>query len=200
MLSQLAAAGASLALDDFGTGYSSLSYLNQFTFDTIKVDRAFIQASGQNGTGSVILRSIVALSHELGKKVVAEGVETEEDVGFLRSISCEYGQGFYYGEPMSEREVMQLLRVVRKAERRMKKGLFRRSRMPEMPAMQTAAAAPETAAEPRAPDTAARATARPADAVQRRRLPMPVTRARPPLAPRPAPMQTNWQTSTASPA
>jgi len=153
VLSQLSAAGASLALDDFGTGYSSLSYLNQFTFDTIKVDRSFIQATGQsggNGTGSVILRSIVALSHELGKKLVAEGVETEEDVGFLRSINCEYGQGFFYGEPMSEREVMQLLRVVRKAERRRKKGLFRKSRMPQMPAMQTAAAEPGVVA-PRAP-------------------------------------------------
>ena len=166
VLSQLAAAGASLALDDFGTGYSSLSYLNQFTFDTIKVDRSFIQASGQNGTGSVILRSIVALSHELGKKVVAEGVETEEDVGFLRSINCEYGQGFFYGEPMSEREVMQLLRVVRKAERRMKKGLFRRHKMPEMPAMQTATVEAEAVA--RGSDAAGRPV-RHADACQRRR-------------------------------
>jgi len=189
VLSQLSAAGASLALDDFGTGYSSLSYLNQFTFDTIKVDRSFIQASGQNGangTGSVILRSIVALSHELGKKVVAEGVETEEDVGFLRSINCEYGQGFFYGEPMSEREVMQLLRVVRKAERRMKKGLFRRSRMPEMPAMQTAAAEPGVVV-PRAPMPAPE---------QRIGIPTPsngagtpTARPRPPMPPRPEPPQ-----------
>jgi diguanylate cyclase (GGDEF)-like protein len=131
VLSQLAAAGAGLALDDFATGFSSLSYLNQFTFDTIKVDRSFLQASGQangqSGPGSTILRSIVALSHELGKNVVAEGVETEEDVGFLRSIGCEYGQGYYYGEPMSEREVAHLLRIERKAERRRKKsGLFRK--------------------------------------------------------------------------
>ena len=89
----------------------------------------------------------MALSHELGKKVVAEGVETDEDVGFLRSINCEYAQGFFYGEPMSERDVMQLLRVVRKAERRMKKGLFRRHKMPEMPAMQAATAEAEAAPE-----------------------------------------------------
>jgi hypothetical protein len=128
----------------------------------------------------------VALSHELGKKVVAEGVETEEDVGFLRSINCEYGQGFYYGEPMSEREVMQLLRVVRKAERRMKKGLFRRSRMPEMPAMQAAAAEPETAVEPRVPIPSPEQ--RPAAPVSNgAALPIaPATRARPPLPPRPA--------------
>ena len=119
VLRQLADAGAGLALDDFGTGYSSLSYLNQFTFDTIKIDRSFLHASGENGTGSVILRSVVALSHELGKKVVIEGVETEDDVSLLRSIGCEYGQGFYYGEPMSEREALQLLKVARRAERRM---------------------------------------------------------------------------------
>ena len=106
VLRQLADAGAGLALDDFGTGYSSLSYLNQFTFDTIKIDRSFLHASGENGSGSVILRSVVALSHELGKNVVAEGVETEDDVSLLRSIGCEYGQGFFYGEPMSEREVL----------------------------------------------------------------------------------------------
>jgi diguanylate cyclase (GGDEF)-like protein/PAS domain S-box-containing protein len=144
VLSQLAAAGAGLALDDFGTGYSSLSYLNQFTFDTIKVDRSFLhasgQANGQSGPGSAILRSIVALSHELGKKIVAEGVESEEEVGFLRSIGCEYGQGYYYGEPMSEREVAHLLRIERKAERRRKKsGLFRkRVREAEEPAVQQA--------------------------------------------------------------
>jgi diguanylate cyclase (GGDEF)-like protein len=111
VLRQLADAGAGLSLDDFGTGYSSLSYLNQFTFDTIKIDRSFLHASGENGSGSVILRSVVALSHELGKNVVIEGVETEDDVSLLRSIGCEYGQGFFYGEPMSEREVLALLKV-----------------------------------------------------------------------------------------
>ena len=124
VLEQLSAAGAGLALDDFGTGYSSLSYLNQFSFDTIKVDGAFVQARGQNGTGATILRSIIALAHELGKKVVAEGVEAEDDVGFLRSIGCEYAQGFYYGEPMAERDVLQLLKVVRRAERRLKKSVL----------------------------------------------------------------------------
>jgi EAL domain-containing protein (putative c-di-GMP-specific phosphodiesterase class I) len=84
VLRELAEAGVGLALDDFGTGYSSLSYLNQFTFDTIKIDRSFLQASEENGTGSVILRSIIALAHELGKNVVVEGVEREEDVGLLR--------------------------------------------------------------------------------------------------------------------
>ena len=129
VLEQLAAAGAGLSLDDFGTGYSSLSYLTQFSFDTIKVDRAFVQARTQNGTGAVVLRSIIALAHELGKKVVAEGVEAEDDVGFLRSIGCEYAQGFYYGEPMAERDLLQLLKVVRRAERRLRRSTLFRQRV-----------------------------------------------------------------------
>ncbi len=77
ILEWLRGAGAQLALDDFGTGYSSLAYLQRFPFDTIKIDRALVQASGDSGgAGSAIVRSIVALGHELGKSVVAEGVET----------------------------------------------------------------------------------------------------------------------------
>ncbi len=151
VLRQLADAGAGLALDDFGTGYSSLSYLNQFTFDTIKIDRSFLHASGENGSGSVILRSVVALSHELGKNVVIEGVETEDDVSLLRTIGCEYGQGYFYGEPMSEREVMALLKVARRAERRMSKksGLLRkRPRPDEVPIHTPATTAPPSPSTP----------------------------------------------------
>jgi diguanylate cyclase (GGDEF)-like protein/PAS domain S-box-containing protein len=127
ILEWLRGAGAELALDDFGTGYSSLAYLQRFPFDTIKVDRSLVQAHGESGgAGSAIVRSIVALAHELGKNVVAEGVETAEDVAFLRSISCQYAQGFYYGEPMSERDVLQLLKMVRTAEHKLRpRGLFR---------------------------------------------------------------------------
>ena len=129
VLEQLSAAGAGLSLDDFATGYSSLSYLSQFSVDTIKVDRAFVQARTQNGTGSVVLRSIVALAHELGKKVVAEGVEAEDDASFLRSIGCEYAQGYYYGEAMGERDLVQLLKVVRRAERRLRRSTLFRQRV-----------------------------------------------------------------------
>jgi diguanylate cyclase (GGDEF)-like protein/PAS domain S-box-containing protein len=142
VLEQLAAAGAGLAVDEFGTGYSSLPYLSQFAFDTIKVDRAYVQARGQNASGGTMLRSIVALAKELGRKVAAEGVEAEDDIIFLRSIGCEYAQGPYYGELMSERDVSQLLKVVRRAERRLKRGrLFRASAKPR----------PEAAPEPAAP-------------------------------------------------
>ncbi len=127
ILEWLRGAGAELAIDDFGTGYSSLAYLQRFPFDTIKIDKALVQSSGaNNGAGSAIVRSIVALAHELGKKVVAEGVETAEDAGYLRSIGCQYAQGFYYGEPMSDRDVLQLLKMVRKAEHKLRpRGFFR---------------------------------------------------------------------------
>jgi len=150
VLRQLADAGAGVALDDFGTGYSSLSYLNQFTFDTIKIDRSFLHASGENGSGSVILRSVVALAHELGKNVVVEGVETEDDVSLLRTIGCEYGQGHFYGEPMSEREVMALLKLARRAERRLSKksGLLRKRPRPDEAPIQAPDQAPVGAARP----------------------------------------------------
>ncbi|MFM1814656.1 MAG: hypothetical protein RLZ98_1351 [Pseudomonadota bacterium] len=123
-LEVLRATGAGIAIDDFGTGYSSLSYLQRFPVDTLKIDRDLVQ-SGQEGPGSAIVRSIVALSHELGKKVVAEGVEASSDVGFLRSIGCEYAQGFYYGGAMPMSEVLKFLKMVSKSERALqRRGLF----------------------------------------------------------------------------
>ena len=205
LLAQLADTGAGLSLDDFGTGFSSLSYLSEFTFDAIKVDAAFIQAGSQNGAGSVILRSVVALSHELGKAVVTEGVETEEDVAFLRSIGCEYGQGPYFGAPMAEREVLHLIKVARKVERRMKKSaLFRRRQRPAeeppppaplevpiaakpalpppparaVPSNGSAARAPEAGA-PAKPATAGPPKLDPRQSERRPRLPPPLPPARP---------------------
>ncbi len=128
MLNQLRSAGAKLALDDFGSGYSSLSYLQRLPVDTIKLDKGFIQHSDENVADSAIVRSVVALCHELGKSIVAEGVETPEDAGFLRSIGCEYAQGFYYGEPMDVAHVNDLLWVIRKSERRLEANSFFRTR------------------------------------------------------------------------
>jgi diguanylate cyclase (GGDEF)-like protein/PAS domain S-box-containing protein len=116
ILEWLKSSGASLALDDFGAGYSSLAYLHRFPFDTIKVDRALLRSGTAQATGRAIIKSIVTLAHELGKTVVAEGVETLDDAVFLRSIDCEYAQGFYYGEPMGEKDVLELLRLLRKSE------------------------------------------------------------------------------------
>ena len=121
VLEWLRAAGAGLSLDDFGTGYSSLSYLSRFAFDTIKIDRSLIHEAASDPAGMTIVRSIVVLARELGKSVVAEGVETPEDATFLRSIGCEYAQGFYYGEPMSEGAVIEALEAIHKADKRAEK-------------------------------------------------------------------------------
>jgi diguanylate cyclase (GGDEF)-like protein/PAS domain S-box-containing protein len=120
ILSQIRDAGAELALDDFGAGYSSLAYLQRLPCDTIKLDRSLIKAAGAGeDTAATIVRAMVALAHELGKKVIAEGIETAEDVVFLRSIGCEYGQGYFYGEPMADRDVIDLLRIIGKSERKL---------------------------------------------------------------------------------
>ena len=128
ILTWLKTFGASLALDDFGTGYSSLSYLHRFPCDTIKVDRSLVRDSGLNGSTPLILRSVIALAHELGKEVVAEGVETQADAAYLRSIGCEYGQGYYYGEPMPAKDVASLLAALASHRKRRER---ERARAPE---------------------------------------------------------------------
>ncbi len=106
ILRELKALGVGLSMDDFGTGYSSLAYLLRFPFDTIKIDKELVSLEHD---GKIILRSVVAMVHELGKFLVAEGVETVEEVNFLHSIECDYGQGFLYGEPMDNEAVMSFL-------------------------------------------------------------------------------------------
>jgi EAL domain-containing protein (putative c-di-GMP-specific phosphodiesterase class I) len=108
ILSKLKKLGIGLSLDDFGTGYSSLSYLTRFPFDTIKIDRSFIDDPSPKR--SVLLRSMVGMAHELGLSVVAEGVADENDALELRQMGCEYVQSFMFGPPLPSDAAIKLLK------------------------------------------------------------------------------------------
>ncbi|HNG81422.1 MAG TPA: EAL domain-containing protein, partial [Burkholderiaceae bacterium] len=91
--------GMSLSLDDFGTGYSALGYLNRFSIDVIKIDRSFVSGVGSAKTGQSLCRAIVRMAHELGMRVVAEGVETRGQRDWLREVGCDFAQGYYFARP-----------------------------------------------------------------------------------------------------
>jgi diguanylate cyclase (GGDEF)-like protein/PAS domain S-box-containing protein len=108
MLQQIKSLGISLAIDDFGTGYSSLSYLHRFPLDTLKIDRSFI--SGENdGDSMEIARTIMPMAKNLRLDVVAEGVETLEQVALLKRLQCKYAQGYYFSKPLAPEDVAPIL-------------------------------------------------------------------------------------------
>jgi diguanylate cyclase (GGDEF)-like protein/PAS domain S-box-containing protein len=117
MLTRIRDLGAGLSLDDFGAGYSSLSYLQRFPFDTIKIDKSFVRHDGR-GSRPIILRTMIALAHDLGMTVVAEGAETESDTTELAQYGCEYAQGYAFGEPLTVEQARKLIGVGGKAEAR----------------------------------------------------------------------------------
>jgi EAL domain-containing protein (putative c-di-GMP-specific phosphodiesterase class I) len=88
-----------LDIDDFGTGYSSLSQLQHLPVQTLKIDRAFVSRIGLDADSLEIIRTIVALAHNLGMDIIAEGVETPQQLAQLKALDCEYAQGYYFGKP-----------------------------------------------------------------------------------------------------
>ena len=99
ILEELAGWGVKISLDDFGKGYSSLSYLQRLSIDTIKIDRYFIYDIPKNSQNITLANTIVTMAHNLGKEVLAEGVETEEQARILQDLNCDYAQGFLFGRP-----------------------------------------------------------------------------------------------------
>ncbi len=96
-------------LDDFGTGYSSLSHLQQLPIKFLKIDQSFVKRLGADDDALAIVKTIIALAHQLGRQVIAEGVETAEHLAILRSLGCEYGQGYFFAKPLPCEEISSLL-------------------------------------------------------------------------------------------
>jgi EAL domain-containing protein (putative c-di-GMP-specific phosphodiesterase class I) len=109
LLDELYALGLHMAIDDFGTGYSSLSALQQFPINTLKIDQSFVKNIAVNPDDATIVGTIIHMGKSLNMDVVAEGVETEEQLNFLQTLQCTYVQGLLFGDPMSSDSYLELL-------------------------------------------------------------------------------------------
>ncbi len=109
-LRALKASGVKLSIDNFGSGYSSLSYLKRFAIDKLKIDQSFIRNITVDPDDSAIIRAIISLAHELNLCVIAEGVETLEQLRFLRAQQCDFVQGFLFSKPVCAADMGLLLR------------------------------------------------------------------------------------------
>ncbi|TAL54108.1 MAG: EAL domain-containing protein, partial [Methylovulum sp.] len=102
-------AGIQVSLDDFGTGYSSLSYLKKFDIDYLKIDQSFIRNLSPNANDLALCEAIIVMAHKLGIKVIAEGIETQEQCDLLTAAGCDYGQGYLFSRPLPAAEFETLL-------------------------------------------------------------------------------------------
>jgi EAL domain-containing protein (putative c-di-GMP-specific phosphodiesterase class I) len=102
--------GISIALDDFGTGYSSLGYLRNLPIDTLKIDKLFIDDISKKDSNSIITDSIISLGHKIGLSVISEGVETAEQIQYLKNYQCDIIQGYYYSKPLPSDQVEHFIR------------------------------------------------------------------------------------------
>ncbi len=113
----LVSLGLRISIDDFGTGYSSLAYLKRFPLDALKIDRTFVKEIGQDSNDTAITLALISLAHNLGLKVVAEGVETEEQQAFLSANACDEIQGYYFARPLAVDDCTEFLRQGRRLPR-----------------------------------------------------------------------------------
>jgi EAL domain-containing protein (putative c-di-GMP-specific phosphodiesterase class I) len=109
-ISKLHAMGVTLSIDDFGTGYSSLSYLKLYQIDKLKIDQSFVRQLGRDVNDGAIVRAIINMAHGLGFRTIAEGVETQSQLDYLRAQGCDEIQGYFFGRPVPAEEFAHLLR------------------------------------------------------------------------------------------
>ena len=101
--------GVQLEIDDFGSGYSALGYLQHFPISAIKIDKSFVDEIGRSKRGIELIRAIVSMARELGMESIAEGIETDEQLGQLRGLSCNLGQGFLFSRPLDKESAEEML-------------------------------------------------------------------------------------------
>src|SRR5688572_21072718 len=113
-LEKLSRMGVHVSIDDFGTGYSSLSYLKRFPIDTLKIDRSFIRDISSDMDDAAIVRATIGLAHNLRLRVIAEGVETADQLHFLRSLGCDEYQGYFKSQPLTAEDFERAIRADRR--------------------------------------------------------------------------------------